>query len=674
MGGPIPIRDLDPDEAGKVSFSRDIRPILDHKCLGCHSGKKPKGMFDVTSVENLLKEGGSAGPGVIPGKPDQSAVVLYVSGLLEPQMPKDEPPLSEEEVDLIRLWILGGARDDTGLEAEEAADANSVPDRHISEGPSPEEIQEILFVADPAEQLIRKRNLRLAYLPPAPTPPEVKAPVYNPIDRFIAARWESQEDPELSRFVPEVCDDATFVRRVFLDLVGRIPSVEEAQAFLGDSEPQKRERLVDSLLARNEEYAAHWTPFWEDALCSNGNHQGGVGTHGNYRDWAYDSFLRNKPYDVMVAELIDTGMPNHPPKYILNSDTKKTTQSAANAAQVFLGTSMKCASCHNHFENKEWTQTRFYAFAGYFSEGNLELIRCEEPTGQFIETAFMFDIPGAPKDVPSDMNGRLRRVAQLLVDPTNPRFAKAIVNRLWKRHMGLGLFEPADDFRLDRPPSHPELLEWLADDFMRHGYDLKHTIRMILTSRTYQLRHDPRYEDQYDIAKPDLPRYFRSPSLRRLTAEQILDSLMLVVGMSEWRGKAKTYQDDESTPLTRALGRPSTRNEVSTARPDDVAVVQALELLNGTEFHERIYTGPALAEMVKTGDAERIVTDLHLRALSRPPSPEALRAGVEFFEAGLAFSEPPGASDEEESPDPKVAAVGDMLWAFVSSPMFQYID
>jgi hypothetical protein len=189
----------------------------------------------------------------------------------------------------------------------------------------------------------------------------------------------------------------------------------------------------------------------------------------------------------------------------------------------------------------------------------------------------------------------------LLTDPLNPRFAKTIVNRLWKRYLGLGLFEPADDFRLDQPPANPELLEWLADDCMRNGYDLKHSIRLILTSRTYQLRYDSALEDHFDVAKPSEPRYYRSPSLRRLTAEQAIDSIRLAAAQ-ELESKKRAYLDKTSTALTRALGKPASRNEISTSRPDDAAVIQALELLNGPGFSSLIYSGQILSEISKEKD------------------------------------------------------------------------
>lgn len=247
----------------------------------------------------------------------------------------------------------------------------------------------------------------------------------------------------------------------------------------------------------------------------------------------------------MVAELIDPLMPGYQKPIISEPNGKRvvtafvqnethndTVLTAANTAQVFLGTGMKCASCHSHFLNKEWPQVRFMAFAGMFATNDIELIRCEKKSGQIIAARFPFELPGVPDNMPKNVDERLHRLTQLLVDPTNPRFAKTIVNRLWKRYIGIGLFAPIDDFRLDQPPSHPELLDWLADDFIRHGYDLKHTIRLILTSRTYQLRYDPELEDHFDVTKPTVARYYRSPSLRRLTAEELIDSIRVATSQS----------------------------------------------------------------------------------------------------------------------------------------------
>jgi hypothetical protein len=518
--------------------------------------------------------------------------------------------------------------------------------------------------ADSEQALIERRAARLKELPSPPAPPEVGS-LQHPVDRFIAAQWRKL--PESSKV--KVCDDATFMRRVYLDVIGVIPSLKETNHFLAaKSSSEKRRELVDELLARNDDYAAHWTVFWEDALASqNVLDQGGVLTRGDYREWLLSSFRRNRPYDVMVAELIDASMPGRQSaqtkdvfgvdfsiEYVRNETYPVTLQTAANVGQVFLGTSMKCASCHDHFENKEWPQERFLGFAGLFAPADLEKIRCDRKTGQTIAARFPFDIPGDAAEVPADLNARLHLAAQLITDPANPRFAKTIVNRLWKRYFGLGLFEPADDYRQDTPASHPELLDWLAHDFVAHGYDLKHTIRLILTSQAYQLRYDPTLADAFNTSEPKAPRYFRSPSLRRLTAEQLLDSIRLAAS-GDLKPEQRTFLDSRSTSLTRALGRPASRNEISTARPDDVAVVQALELLNGAQLHELLSTNAPAEEGRQ--DERRVVDRLYRAVLSRPPTTAEKNAGRDFLQSAASPAD----------------GLSDLLWVLVCSSEFQYL-
>jgi len=517
------------------------------------------------------------------------------------------------------------------------------------------------------QQLIERRKARVGELAAPPAPPEISAAVKHPIDRFIAAKWRTLAEP------PKValCDDAAFLRRVYLDVLGVIPSLKETNRFLASkSTPVKRTALIDELLARDEDYAMHWAAFWEDALASqNVLDQGGVLTRGNYRQWILNSFRANKPYDIMVAELIDPTMPGRQPAenkdvfgvdytigYVRNETRPVTLQTAANIAQVFLGTSMKCAACHDHFENKEWPQERFLAFAGLFATEDLEKIRCDQKSGQFIAAKFPFELPGDTSTLPADPVERLHVAAQLITDPTNPRFAKTIVNRLWKRYLGLGLVEPVDDLRDDVPASHPELLDWLAHDFLAHGCDLKHTIRLILSSNTYQLRYDPAQADAFDIAHPAGPRYFRSPQLRRLTAEQVLDSVRLAAS-GELLPEQRTLLDSRSTALMRALGRPASRNEISTARPDDVAVVQSLELMNGGELQE-VLNVAVVQENLTRGDQRRLVDLAYRTVLSRSATPEQRNAGREFLTASTDIQ----------------AAYRDLLWALVCSPEFQYVQ
>jgi hypothetical protein len=520
-----------------------------------------------------------------------------------------------------------------------------------------------IFAADSETAIIARRAERVTLMPPPPAPPAVDG-AKSVIDAFILAKI-----PTVDRAKLTPCDDATFLRRVHLDLIGVIPTVIEMNRFLADSSTDKRTKAIDALLARRAEYAAHWAVFWEEALASqNVKSQGGIPTHGNYRDWIVSSFEQNRPYDVMVAELLDPTMPrrkqadsqdilgeNYRIEYVRNDDHTDTVQTAANVAQVFLGTSMKCASCHDHFDNSEWPQSRFLGFASFFGKKDLEQIRCEVKSGKTMPARFPF-ASGEGEAAPGDEAGRLHLLAQLVVDPANPRFARTIVNRLWKRYLGLGFFEPADDFRLDVAISHSQLLDYLAYDFVEHGCDLQHTIRQILNSDTYQRRYDAELADRFDPAHPGAPRLFRSPSLRRLTCEQVLDSVRMAT-TERLDPQERAYLDARSTPLTRALGRPASRNQVSTSRPDDVAVVQSLELLNGSELHELIERATILEKPLRKVDYPKTVDRLYRSVLTRVPTPDERKLAIAFLSAATVPAE----------------GVKDLYWALLCSPEFQYI-
>src|ERR1035438_2341790 len=576
----IRVRELDPALAAQVSYVRQVAPIFANNCADCHSLEEHKGELDASSVPSLMKGGKKAGPAIVPGKPDESPLVQFLRGLREPQMPKGNPALSEDEVHLVRQWILAGAKDDSAsVAAEEKQGDSTGPSGKASfaaDDPATQKaLNALLFSGNNEDRVFAQRRLRLALLPKPPEPPKVKGAVFNPIDQFIAARWEEAGLKE-ANVPPALCSDAAFLRRVYLDVIGVIPTAAEARRFLEDTAPDKRASLIDELLARKEDYAAHWTPFWEEAIgSSNVGITGGIGSRGNHRDWIYQNFVRNKPFDLMVAELIDPTLPGYQKPevgeangkrlvsaYIRNETHLERIQSEANLGLVFRVMGMKCAICHNHFLNKEWPQSRFLAFAGLFATNDLELIRCEKKSGQFVAARFPFDLPGAPETAPKRIEERLHRVAQLLIDPTNPRFAKTIVNRLWKLYLGLGLFEPQDDFRPDQPPTHPELLAWLAGD------------------------------------------------------------------------RARTYLEKACPALTRALGRPGSRSEISTARPDDVAVVQALELLNGEELYDRVYLGGVM-DQAKETDLAKVIDRVYWLALSRPASSQELELGAEYLKAAI---------------------------------------
>ena len=634
----IAIRPIEAMDAAKVSYYRDIKPLLANHCVECHGVTEPEGEYQVGTVAELLKSGKKHGAAVIPGKPDESPVVRYIRGELKPQMPKGNPPMSVEGLHLLRQWIAAGAKDDTSealtlAKNEKAAWEQFDPHQHRTVAKArltPVEMDALLNdEADAERRFLARRAWRLTQLPAAPIAPPVKGPVFNAVDKFITAKWEANGMAQ----TPELCSDEAFVRRAFLDIIGVVPPALEAHQFLNDNRPDRRARLIDALLARSEDYADHWATFWEDIIASSDtNIRGGMLTRGNYRQWILNSLQRNKPYDLMVAELIDSTLPGarkvaeqrsfddtFKVAYVRNDTPVVTMETAANVGQVFMGTSMKCATCHSHFENPEWPQARFIAFASIFAERDMELVRCEKRTGTFVAPAFPFEIPAAPKQMPVALEERMRRTAQLVTDPLNPRMAQTFVNRLWKRFVGLGLVEPVDEFRSDRQASHPELLAWLAQEFMRSGYDIKHVLRLVMNSRTYQLAYNKGLADAFDPNQSEAPRYFRSPQLRRLSAEQLLDSLQ-VVGTQKINSARRLMYRREATVLSQVLGRPAARSEVITDRSEEMATIQFLEMLNGPEYQAHIYRAPLLDLLSAENNAKVAVESLYLAALNRPPS------------------------------------------------------
>lgn len=491
----------------------------------------------------------------------------------------------------------------------------------------------------------QQRRERVAGLPEPPAPPEVDGLAFNEIDRFIIKKWPKDSGPKL-------CSDEAFLRRVFLDVVGYIPTPDEIAKFVKDDAPDKRAQWIDQLLARDEDYAANWSQFWEDALCSNGKHQGGVGTRADFQPFIVKSFEENKPYDVFVTQLLDPNVIGYYGGYVKSGDHLESLQTAANIGQVFLGTRMKCASCHDHFLNFEWTQKRFLGFASFFNKENLEVIRCEVKHGEFIKPAFMFENGSVDVEKLDSLDKRLHTVSNLIVDPANPRFATSFINRLWKRSLGMGLVEPVDDFREDTPASHPKLLAWLSYEFAASGYDVKQMMRLVLNSRTYQLEFNEALVDAWAEGE-DLPRYFRSPAQRRMTCEQTLDSIAAAMGLEHKR----TTFDESSTPLTRSLGKPETRNEVITTRSEEVAVIQSLQLMNSPEFHKMIYDSPLPVRLAKTEASAEALRMAYLRVLGREPNQNEQIALLAQL------------GDEPQTDD-----WGDLLWALASSPQFQYIN
>jgi uncharacterized protein DUF1549/uncharacterized protein DUF1553 len=410
----------------------------------------------------------------------------------------------------------------------------------------------------------------------------------NPIDRFVDVYLRSKK-----LAFPAAVSDEVFMRRVYLDLWGLIPSASAVSEFLKDPGSGKRARLIDRLLADSTMYTGHWMSFWNDLLR---NDQGVnyAGTRKSITEWLEPALMRNMPYDQMVAALLNPAKDIGPEGFLLgvnwrgdvNASQTPSMQASQNTAQVFLGVNLKCASCHDSFINR-YKLRQSYGMAALFSDENrLEMVRCDVKTGQYVGPEFLFSEIGV---VPENATPAERRevAARLFTSPANGRLARTMVNRIWQRLFDHGLVEPVDE--MDNQSWNSDLLDWLASDFAEHGYDLKHLLRQVMSSRTYQLPAVPGRDER------GKEYVFQGPRPRRITAEQFADTLSAVTG--EWRvlqtDRDATYAREwrlKSTALTRALGRPI-RDQVFTTRNPEATTLQALELANGDAIGSMLSRG-----------------------------------------------------------------------------------
>ncbi len=416
-----------------------------------------------------------------------------------------------------------------------------------------------------------------------------------PLDRLVAAYLSKQGIGE-----PQIVSDATFARRAYLDVWGLLPSPEELHAFLDDQRPDKRHRLVDSLLADKQNYAEHWMSFWNDLLRNEdgANYYSETASRKSITDWLFGALTSNLPYDHFVSKLLNPATPQDPEGFLIGVNWRGETsaavtpwmQASQNTAQIFLGINLKCTSCHDSFVNK-WKLRDAYGLAGFFSpEPTLQLNRCDVPLDQFAAPAFLY--PELNRPLPSTtLSDRRATAAAIFTDQRNGRLSRTIVNRIWTRLFGRGIVANSDD--MDGKPWSAEVLDWVAADFVEHRYDLQDLIATLLSSRAYQLPAVPRPDE------PAVRNYvFAGPEVRRMTAEQFADAIGTITG--EWsvrpsagRASSRSLGSEAvssgaysrewhvaSTNLTRALGRPI-RDQVISQRVVQSTTPQALELING---------------------------------------------------------------------------------------------
>jgi hypothetical protein len=320
---------------------------------------------------------------------------------------------------------------------------------------------------------------------PLGAPVEHLPPINNFVDQHVLANLKEIGVPP-----SPLCDDATFLRRVSLDIAGRLPTEEEAAAFFASTDADKREQAIDQLL-RSPEYADFFANKWTAMLKNRRDDASDMTSNFAFYAWMRDSLLAGTPYDQMVRELLAaTGVVISNPPVAWYKRVKEPTQQLEDVAQLFLGVRMQCAQCHHHpFER--WSQDDYYSFAAFFSQVGRKptATRGEDmifhkrgkagatniKTGKVLPPAALGDSVG---EIAPDEDPRLK-LADWMSSPSNPFFAKAVVNRYWKHFFRRGLIEPEDDIRDTNPPTNPELLEALEQHFIASGYDLKEFVRVI---------------------------------------------------------------------------------------------------------------------------------------------------------------------------------------------------
>lgn len=570
-------------------FHGKLLPILRDNCFRCH-GEKEKGGLRLSSRELAIR-GGDSGAAIVPGDVDASELVARIRADDEDvRMPPTGDALNAEEVAIVEQWIKSGA-----------------------------------------------------FWPPAPI------------------------DDELLR-QPPIVDDATFVRRAFLDTVGVPPTAEETTEFLDDPSDEKRSRIIDRLL-NDERSADHWMSFWLDLLAENPTLlNASLNSTGPFRWFLFDSLRDNKPLDRMVTELIlMRGGQHEGGSAGFGMAAENDAPFAAKShilASAFLGIELQCARCHDSPYHAT-TQQDLYSLAAmlerkptsvpetsrvpaaFFDEKQRDsLIEVTLNPGQAVSAVWPFaDVTGVDVSPELDRlmlqpNDSREQLAALITSPQNQRFSRVIVNRIWKRLIGAGIVEPIHDWE-GQTPSHPQMLDWLARELVLHDYDARHVVRLIMTSQTYQRESTGR-----NTTATAEQRFFAAPERRRLSAEQIVDSLFAVTG-NEMDVEELTFVHDGRRAISNrlTLGRPTRawmfaslnneRDRPSLALPKARAVADVLEAFgwNGSrqkpivdrDIEPNVLQAGVMANGTLTSTLSRAAQGSHLARLALDAkSPEDL--------------------------------------------------
>lgn len=530
--------------------------------------------------------------------------------------------------------------------------------------------------------LDQRAAVQIAFVPARPnfTWPEV--PENNFVDKHVFAKLGTlREAPS------DLCTDSVFLRRAYLDLLGQVPTADEARAFLDDSRTDKRARLVNQLLERPE-FADFWALKWADVLRNEEKVLDRKGVQV-YQHWIRQAIADGKPLNEFARELISgRGSTYAHPEANYYRALRDPQARAEATAQVFLGIRLQCARCHNHPFDR-WTQEDYHRLAAFFARVDYRIMENNRKdkldghefdgeqvvlikrdgevthprTGIALRPRFLgADTPDFAADA-----DRLQALADWVARPDNPFFARTQVNRIWYHLMSRGLVEPNDDFRASNPPANPALLDALTRDFAEHKFDLRHAIRTIMSSRTYQLASLANETNREDDAN------FGRATIRPLQAEQMLDSLAQVMGAPvKFNGypaglraaqlpgvptfRQKTQVPTPAEQFLKVFGKPDRLLSCECERSDDTTLNQAFQLLTGEMLHDLLAARDnRLGRLLDAKKSDReIIEELYLIGLCRRPSARELEATTALVAA---------------SKDRR-AALEDVAWGLVNAKEF----
>jgi hypothetical protein len=508
------------------------------------------------------------------------------------------------------------------------------------------------------------------------------APRHNYIDNAILKHLEALHIPP-----SPPAGDAELIRRMYLDAAGILPTPAEVQAFVKDTSPDKRDRLIESLLKRPE-FVDYWAYKWSDMLLVSSNRLSSR-EMWSYYNWIRDSVACNKSWDQFVYEIITAtgntvrnGAANY---WVIHRDPLDTTE---NISQAFLGITITCAHCHNHPLAK-WTQKDYYGMANLFARVRLKTFSpsgarpgvgplfnnvtvYSAPTGEFTDDRYMTVLPPKPlgaKALPEAIPGDTRLYfAKWLAAANNPFFARNIVNRIWRNFMGRGLIEPVDDLRDTNPASNDELLAELVKDFTGHNFDVNHMIRTIMQSATYQASSKPLKENTAD------DKYGSHYLIKRLPAEVLLDAYSQVTQVPEkfegYPASTRALQLPDTAVKSYFLdvfGRPVRQQTRESERTSVPTITQALHIINGETLNDKLRASDnSIGQLIKRGlSDEQIVNDLYFSSFCRYPR-ETERAALLKSLHSAEQQKVTGVDD------PRRSALNDMMWAMLTSEAFMF--